>query len=54
MFGVLWLIINSPLVFDYDIITAAIRPAGEVVGTLLWKQVFERFEAGMPRPWRLV
>ena len=41
-------IINSLLVFDYVWIITKGGPAGasEVVGTLMWKEAFERFEAG--------
>jgi raffinose/stachyose/melibiose transport system permease protein len=45
---VLLTIINSLLVFDYVFIITRGGPAGasEVVGTLMWKEAFERFEAG--------
>lgn len=48
VFVVLLTIINSLLVFDYVWIITRGGPAGssEVVGTLMWKQAFERFEAG--------
>ena len=48
VFVVLLTIINSLLVFDYVYIITRGGPAGasEVVGTLMWKQAFERFEAG--------
>jgi len=48
VFVVLLSIINSLLVFDYVYIITRGGPAGasEVVGTLMWKQAFERFEAG--------
>ena len=48
IFVVLLTIINSLLVFDYVFIITRGGPAGasEVVGTLMWKQAFERFEAG--------
>src|SRR5215204_3138821 len=48
VFVVLLSIINSLLVFDYVYIITRGGPAGasEVVGTLMWKEVFERFEAG--------
>ena len=48
IFVVLLTIINSLLVFDYIFIITRGGPAGasEVVGTLMWKEAFERFEAG--------
>ena len=48
VFVVLLSIINSLLVFDYVYIITRGGPAGasEVVGTLMWKEAFERFEAG--------
>ena len=48
VFVVLLTIINSLLVFDYVYIITRGGPAGasEVVGTLLYKEAFERFEAG--------
>jgi raffinose/stachyose/melibiose transport system permease protein len=48
VFVVLLTVINSLLVFDYVFIITRGGPAGasEVVGTLMWKQAFERFEAG--------
>ena len=48
IFVVLLTIINSLLVFDYVFIITQGGPAGasEVVGTLMWKEAFERFEAG--------
>ena len=48
VFVVLLTIINSLLVFDYVWIITKGGPAGasEVVGTLMWKEAFERFEAG--------
>ncbi len=48
VFVVLFTIINSLLVFDYVWIITKGGPAGasEVVGTLMWKEAFERFEAG--------
>ena len=48
VFVVLLTIINSLLVFDYVYIITRGGPAGasEVVGTLLFKEAFERFEAG--------
>ena len=48
IFVVLLTIINSLLVFDYVFIITRGGPAGasEVVGTLMWKEAFERFEAG--------
>jgi raffinose/stachyose/melibiose transport system permease protein len=48
VFVVLLTIINSLLVFDYVFIITRGGPAGasEVVGTLMWKEAFERFEAG--------
>jgi len=48
VFVVLLSIINSLLVFDYVYIITRGGPAGasEVVGTLLYKEAFERFEAG--------
>jgi raffinose/stachyose/melibiose transport system permease protein len=48
VFVILLSIINSLLVFDYVYIITRGGPAGasEVVGTLMWKQAFERFEAG--------
>jgi raffinose/stachyose/melibiose transport system permease protein len=48
VFVVLLTIINSLLVFDYIFIITRGGPAGasEVVGTLMWKEAFERFEAG--------
>jgi raffinose/stachyose/melibiose transport system permease protein len=48
IFVVLLTIINSLLVFDYVWIITRGGPAGatEVVPTLIWKEAFERFEAG--------
>ena len=48
VFVVLLTIINSLLVFDYVYIITRGGPAGasEVVGTLMYKEAFERFEAG--------
>jgi raffinose/stachyose/melibiose transport system permease protein len=48
VFVVLLTIINSLLVFDYVYIITQGGPAGasEVVGTLMYKEAFERFEAG--------
>ena len=48
VFVVLLTIINSLLVFDYIFIITRGGPAGatEVVPTLMWKEAFERFEAG--------
>ena len=48
VFVVLLTIINSLIVFDYVWILTRGGPAGatEVVPTLLWKEAFERFEAG--------
>lgn len=45
---VLLTIINSLLVFDYVYIITRGGPAGasEVVGTLMYKEAFKRFEAG--------
>ena len=48
IFVVLLTIINSLLIFDYIFIITRGGPAGatEVVPTLIWKEAFERFEAG--------
>jgi raffinose/stachyose/melibiose transport system permease protein len=48
VFVVLLTIINSLIVFDYVWIITRGGPAGatEVVPTLIWKEAFERFEAG--------
>ena len=48
VFVVLITIIGSLLVFDYIYIITQGGPAGasEVVGTLMYKEAFERFEAG--------
>ena len=48
IFVVLLTIINSLLIFDYIFIITRGGPAGatEVVPTLMWKEAFERFEAG--------
>jgi raffinose/stachyose/melibiose transport system permease protein len=48
VFVVLLTIINSLLVFDYVYIITRGGPAGasEVIGTLMYKEAFERFEAG--------
>jgi raffinose/stachyose/melibiose transport system permease protein len=48
IFVVLLTIINSLLIFDYVWIITRGGPAGatEVVPTLIWKEAFERFEAG--------
>jgi raffinose/stachyose/melibiose transport system permease protein len=48
VFVVLLTIINSLLVFDYVYIITRGGPAGasEVVGTLMYKEAFARFEAG--------
>jgi len=48
VFVVLLTIINSLLVFDYVYIITRGGPAGasEVVGTLMYKEAFERFQAG--------
>jgi raffinose/stachyose/melibiose transport system permease protein len=48
VFVILLSITNSLLVFDYVFIITRGGPAGasEVVGTLMWKEAFERFEAG--------
>jgi raffinose/stachyose/melibiose transport system permease protein len=48
VFVVLLTIINSLIVFDYVWILTRGGPAGatEVVPTLLWKEAFQRFEAG--------
>jgi raffinose/stachyose/melibiose transport system permease protein len=48
VFVVLLTVINSLLVFDYVYIITRGGPAGasEVVGTLMYKEAFERFEAG--------
>ena len=48
IFVVLLTIINSLLIFDYVFILTRGGPAGatEVVPTLMWKEAFERFEAG--------
>jgi raffinose/stachyose/melibiose transport system permease protein len=48
VFVILLSIINSLLVFDYVWIITQGGPAGasEVVGTLMWKEAFQRFEAG--------
>jgi raffinose/stachyose/melibiose transport system permease protein len=48
VFVVLLSIINSLIVFDYVWIITRGGPAGatEVVPTLIWKEAFERFEAG--------
>jgi raffinose/stachyose/melibiose transport system permease protein len=48
VFIVLLTIINSLLIFDYIFIIPRGGPAGatEVVPTLMWKEAFERFEAG--------
>jgi raffinose/stachyose/melibiose transport system permease protein len=48
VFVVLLTIINSLVVFDYVWIITRGGPAGatEVVPTLIWKEAFERFEAG--------
>lgn len=49
VFVILMTIINSLLVFDYVYIITQGGPAGasEVVGTLMYKEAFERFEAGL-------
>jgi raffinose/stachyose/melibiose transport system permease protein len=48
IFVVLLTIISSLLIFDYIFIITRGGPAGatEVVPTLMWKEAFERFEAG--------